>query len=323
MYNILVTGVGAIIGYGIIDSLKKSKYNLKIVGMDIYNDAIGKQFVDCFEQAILASDSNYLEFLKSIIIKYSIDLVFFSTEQEIDRVINNQSFFSELNVKFVLNSSQLHDIAKDKWMTYLKLKQYKFATIRTCIEGEFNELSEQLGIPMLLKPRNSYASKGICKIYDSDDLSYWKRKLQSNFMVQQIVGDINCEYTAATFGLGDGKCSGKIILNRKLSGEGATAKAKVVYIKQLEDEMDKLVEIFKPTGPTNFQFMFHNDKFLLLEINPRISSSVSIRSAFGYNEAEMCIRYYLENEIPTIECLKDGTAIRYIKDFIIYDSNNI
>ena len=38
--NVLVTGIGAIIGYGIIKSLRVSGLNVNIVGMDIYRDAV-------------------------------------------------------------------------------------------------------------------------------------------------------------------------------------------------------------------------------------------------------------------------------------------
>ena len=46
--NALVTGIGTIIGYGIIDSLRKSKYDVNIVGMDINPDAVGKNWCDEF-----------------------------------------------------------------------------------------------------------------------------------------------------------------------------------------------------------------------------------------------------------------------------------
>ena len=63
------------------------------------------------------------------------------------------------------------------------------------------------------------------------------------------------------------------------------------------------------------------DKYLLLEINARISSSTSIREIFGVNESQMCIEYYLENEIPKLQEQKFGTVIRYIED-VYFDSNS-
>ena len=73
-YNILVTGVGAIIGYGVIASLRKSRYDCNIVGMDIFYDAAGQVWCDEFVQAILAVDKNYIPFLKEQIDKYNKDM---------------------------------------------------------------------------------------------------------------------------------------------------------------------------------------------------------------------------------------------------------
>lgn len=75
-YNILVTGVGAIIGYGIIKCLRKSKYDCYITGMDIYEDAVGQAWTDEFIQAVPASDCSYPKFLRTIIERKNIDLVF-------------------------------------------------------------------------------------------------------------------------------------------------------------------------------------------------------------------------------------------------------
>ena len=60
----------------------------------------------------------------------------------------------------------------------------------------------------------------------------------------------------------------------------------------------------------------------LLEINPRISSSTSIRAAFGYNECKMAIEYYLENKKPEQPFIKQGRAVRYIEDYIFYENRN-
>ena len=80
----------------------------------------------------------------------------------------------------------------------------------------------------------------------------------------------------------------------------------------------------KPEGPTNYQFIEDavSETPLLLEVNPRISSSYLIRTAFGINEPEMCIEYYLENKVPHERIVKKGKAYRFINEIIQYDSNN-
>lgn len=322
MYNVLVTGVGAIIGYGIVKSLKKSKYELNIIGTDIYEDAIGQQWCDGFEQAVLASSPNYCEHLKRIIEKHNIDLVIPGIEQDVEKIAKNMDYFSALHTKFVINNKELLITANDKWSTDHILKQHGVPSIPSYIDGEYQSVMSEIGMPFLLKPRRSYASKGIMTIHSEDEYEFWKKKLKDNFMVQKIVGDSDSEYTVGVFVFNNVE-SHKIVMQRKLSGEGSTAKAKIVHNKELEAFIDRLIPIFNPIGPTNFQFRYENGVYYLLEINPRISSSTSLRTAFGYNEAEMCIEYYLENKSPTEPKIRYGTAIRYIEDWIEYDCDHL
>ncbi len=314
MRTVLVTGVGAIIGYGIIKSLRSSRFSVRIIGMDIYPDAIGSKWCDEFVQALPANHPDYLSFLRSLITTYNVDLVIPGIEQDIDRIAMEIDQLQVTN--FAINNLELINVSRDKWLMNNKLLELGYSVIPTAINGEFLDLSRKLGVPMLLKPRISYASKGICRIDNDADFQYWKLKSGSNFMVQQIVGNDDEEYTVGAFGLGDGTTSGKIAFQRKLSGEGSTAKAKVVQLPELDKMVDRLIYSFKPIGPTNFQFRRHNNQFLLLEINPRISSSTSLRTAFGYNEAEMCMEYYVNGVKPGNREILRGSAIRYIEDAV-------
>lgn len=315
-YNVLVTGVGAIIGYGLINSLKKSKYKVKIIGMDIYDDAYGKNICDEFIHAIPAKQDEYPDFLKNIIIEKNIDLVMFGTEQEIYRLINEEKRMGEIYKKLVLNNKDILRMSNDKWETYIFQQNNGIEAIPTYIVGEYEELSEKLGVPFLLKPRKSYASKGIETINNEEEFNFYKKRAAEQFMVQEIIGDIEHEYTAAVFGFGDGKSTKPIILKRKLSQEGSTVKAEVIVDTKLDEHIKNLVEKLKPIGPTNFQYRFCNEKYFLLETNPRISSSTSLRTEFGYNEAEMCIEYFVENKLPKDRVILKGKAVRYIADYI-------
>lgn len=322
-YNVLVTGVGAIIGYGIVNSLRASRYHVRITGIDIYDDAVGQRWCDSFEQAVLTKTPGYAEFLRNIIRKHSIDLVIPGIEQDVSWMSDHSNVISEAGAKFVLNDTKLVKIADDKWLTHEELVKNGLPVIRTLVKGDFTDASAVLGVPMLMKPRRSYASKGIVRLNDVEEYAYWKKKLGDNFMIQEIVGDDNSEFTVAVFGQGDGSHNNEIMLQRRLSVEGATSRARVVFDADLRKATVGLVRVFKPVGPTNFQFRRHDGEYLLLEINPRVSSSTSIRTAFGYNEAEMCITYYLEGRQPEPCSIKQGRASRYIADWIINDSDHL
>lgn len=316
-YNILVTGVGAIIGYGIIHSLRKSKYDVNIVGMDIYEDAVGQEWCDRFLQAIPAADNRYPEFLLDCIKKFDIDLVFFGTEQEIKRACASRDMLNLYYERLVINKPDIITLSEDKWLTCEFLKSRHMNYIPSSIVSDFSMAVNDYGLPVLLKPRRSYASKGIKVVETEEEFNQWSTEFGDQFMVQKLVGDEEHEYTAAVFGLGDGNyVQPPIVLQRKLSKEGSTLKAVVVKEPEIESQLQKLTAELKPLGPTNYQFRIHEGKCLLLEVNPRISSSTSIRTAFGYNEAEMCIEYFVEGKCPTMPCIRMGRATRYITERI-------
>lgn len=316
-YNILVTGVGAIIGYGIVNSLRKSDLNLSIIGTDIFDDAYGKNLVDKFHKNILASSPNYIEHINSIIVKENIDLIIPGIEQDLYALYSLQD---KINSKIVLNNQLSLDLSKDKLLTYNYFKaNTNINLIPTLFQCTYEECCDILGSPFLLKPRSSYASKGIHVISTKREFDFYTNLNVDNIIFQKIISNIESEYTISVFGDGNGSFFDSIILKRQLSKEGATSKAIVVENDKIQNYVIEIVQFLKPIGPTNIQIRVENNIPFLLEINPRISSACSIRSSFGYNDPEMCVKHYLLNEKISKKQLKKGTAIRFIEDFITYD----
>jgi carbamoyl-phosphate synthase large subunit len=317
-YNILVTGVGAIIGYGIIESLRIVNLNCKIIGTDIFEENYGKYICDEFIKVPYTSDPNYATIFSKILSDYQIDIVFPGIEQDLYYFIDNHHNF---NTKIILNKKELVHLSKDKWSMYqfLKGKSYPFL-IPTFTDLNYKLAVETLGLPFIIKPKSSYASKGFNIIRNEEDYLKIENEVNESTLFQPTVGSVDEEYTISVFGDGDGDFIDSLILRRYLSNAGASEKT--FTIKRdvlLMNAVEKLVKIFKPEGPTNFQFRKQNNSVFLLEINPRISSACSIRAKFGYNDPLFCIQHYLENKIYSNQDKKSGKAIRYIADKIVYE----
>ena len=316
--NVLVTGVGAIIGYGVVNSLRLGRYPLKIVGLDIYAHAVGQYWCDAFERSLPVADPGYTRFLQEVIARHGVELVIPGIEQDVSFLSRNRAAFADTGARLALNDAELVAVSDDKWLTREALLELGLPAIDSVLGGSFDEIAARLGVPFLIKPRRSYASKGIAYAEDADDLVYWQRKLGDNFMAQRVVGDANSEFTASLFGWGDGGGSRKMVLQRWLAQDGSTARARVAAEPELEAQMDALTRAFRPVGPTNFQFRRErpSGRCFLLEVNPRLSSSTSLRRAFGMNEAEMCVAHYLDGERPDFAGPRAGGAIRYIEDWL-------
>lgn len=317
--NVLVTGVGAIIGYGVIKSIRKSDQPATIIGTDIYNDAVGQHWCDEFIQAPYAVADEYIPFLIDVIQRHSIDIVFFGTEQEIYKCIDSRQELGKYYKRLVINKPEILQLSRDKWAMQQALIEQGLEklVIPSVIQGSYDQISSLWGSRFLLKPRSSYASKGIHLVDNKKDFDFFKPQMGEGFMAQKLMGDAEHEYTVGVFGLGDGSNSGMIQMKRKLSQEGATAKAWTLQDERLTEAVDEICAELKPIGPTNMQFRLHEGNYYLLEVNPRISSSTSIRAAFGFNEALMSIDYFLNGTV-THPYLKNGAAQRFIDEVITY-----
>lgn len=311
--NVLVTGVGAIIGYGIINSIRAQKvYPVRIVGMDIYDDAYGQFLCDKFYIAERADSPRYLDYINDVIDKESIDLIMPGIEQDMYRL---HELEDKVHTKVVLNNDLLINLSKDKLETFRFFKEKGVNVIPTFFGIPYEQCVAKLGNPFLLKPRTSYASKGIHKIYSEEDFKFYNKHPEDN-ICQRIIGTDSSEYTIAIFGKGDGTYADYIILRRKLAQTGATDKATtVLYDKALMDYVDKICEITKPFGPTNIQLRKDGDEVYLLEINPRISSACSLRTHLGYNDPLKCIELYLNNRHMAPIEKKVMHAVRFIDDY--------
>lgn len=314
--NALVTGIGTIIGYGIINSLRASKYDVHIVGMDMNPEAVGKHWCDEFVIAQPASADNYIPFLKKTMDDYRIDIVLIGIEQDMNRISASRQELAYYLDRIVVNTEKVIDFTNDKWTTFEFLSKNNLPAIDSTLETEYSKLRAYFGGDFLVKPRKSYSSRGIKIIKDEITFNYYKYLNGNEMMCQRICGDNEHEFTAAAFCYGNGNCSKPIILKRKLSFEGSTLTAEVVDCKPIEESIIKLTGLLKPIGPTNFQYRLEGDVAYLLEINPRISSSTSLRTAFGYNESEMAIDFFVRGTKELFPSVKKGKAVRYISDFV-------
>lgn len=324
MKTVLITGVGAIMGYGMLRSIRKSHPNIKLIGTDIYSDAVGQAWSDVFIQAPMTSDENYMEWLYDVVCTHNVDLLIPGIEQDVHKLAEEINNVEKYPCVFAINNPLLIELTKDKLFMHDKLLELNDPSrIVSLTSGDFEKLSTTLGLPFILKPRRSYASKGLVRIRNYEEFAPYEKKLGKELIAQPIIGTDDEEYTVGTFGDGLGGISTAITLKRKLAKDGSTASASIANSTELDLVVQRLCKYFNPVGPTNLQFRKDGDDWKLLEINPRVSSTTSIRSAFGFNEAAMCIDFYLYGKTLTkTEISSEGFAIRFIEDYIVYDRNN-
>jgi len=324
MKTILVSGASGVVGYGVLRSLRRADADFKLIGTTIYDDSVAQAFCDIFELAPPTTEEHYIDWLCKVIKKYQVDMIIPGIEADMIAWNDARDQLTATGTYVLLNNPDLIKLCSDKWSFYEALSASGSSlAISSRLVGSFDELKAEFGLPFLLKPRRGFASKGIVRIDSKEAFTPHQQNLGTVVMAQPIVGTNDEEYTVSAFFDINSDLLCHMGLKRKLAREGYTEKAQVAEPTKVRSAIKELATLFKPVGPTNFQFRVQNDQLKLLEINPRVSSATSIRTAFGYNESFMSVECFLNNKVMKQPDIKHGYAVRYIEDYIFYDSDSI
>ena len=320
MRTVLVSGASGIVGYGTLRSLQRSGLDLRLIGTSMYDDSVAPAFCDVFEQAPPTRDPGYLAWLLATLRKHRVDMLIPGIEVDMYAWVDHVPEIEATGARILQNSIPLVHLCKDKWAFFENLAAAKIpCAIDSSLSQDFEELCERFGLPFLLKPRRGFGSKGIVRVDSAAGFAVHRDQMGPNLLAQPIVGNDDEEFTTSAFCDGKGGLYASMTLRRKLSRDGFTDRAEVVPTDPFMPAILQLCRHFQPLGPTNFQFRSAADGIKLLEINPRISSSTSIRSAFGYNESAMAVDYFLGGKIPVQPPIRRGKAVRYTDEHIFYE----
>jgi carbamoyl-phosphate synthase large subunit len=320
MKRVLVSGASGIVGYGVLRSLRQAGQPCFLVGTSIYDDSVAPAFCDVFEQAPHTGAREYLDWLLATLRRHRIDLLIPGIEIDMYHWVDHVPEIHATGALPLLNEPELIALCKDKWGFYQQLAAAGMAcVIESSLDQDFDALAAKFGLPFLLKPRRGFGSKGIVRVMSEDVFLKHRADIGAVLMVQPIVGNDEEEFTTSAYCDGLGGYFASMTLRRKLSRDGFTDKAEVAETAEFVPAMDELCRLFRPLGPTNFQFRRCTDGPKLLEINPRISSSTSIRTAFGYNESAMALNFFLDHRDPVQPAIRRGRAVRYTDEQIFYE----
>lgn len=317
MGTILVSGASGIIGYGILRSLRQSHPNYRLVGTTVYERTVARAFCDIFEVGPLTNDEKYFPWLVDLIKRFDVSIVVPGIEADVFAWNEHRETIEDAGAIALLNNSDLIRLCSDKWLFYQSLIENDSPyAIPTSLEYD-----ERLGrFPLLAKPRKGSGSKGIVIIENRECLEAHLAVSKSTVIYQPIIGRADEEYTCSAFFDKKSRLCSFVSMRRKLSPGGFTESAEPMDPPAIEAALTHLGDVFKPVGPTNFQVRVDKGQLKLLEINPRISSATSIRTAFGYNESGMAVDCFLNGITPGQPRIKRGYAVRYMEDMVYYDS---
>jgi len=301
---VLVTGVGGDIGQSVIKCLKDTEYNLHLFGCDTDPFAAGRAMVGKFFQPPPAKNAGkYLDFIKKVLSKEKIGYVIPTTEIEIEFFDKHRDCFKNVTT-VLINEHRVIGTFLDKYETIKFLRDNDISHPETyLVESYTNELE----CPFILKPRRGCGGKDLILVSDYDEFNFLK-KTRRDFIVQEIVGGEDDEYTITVFSTGKEFYS---IGFRRYLGYGSLSKiAHLVKDDEIRVLAEKIVKATSLEGSLNIQCRKTDSGYIPFEVNPRFSSTVYTRHYFGFQDVKWWLDLKQGKNITYNPKFQKGTAVR-------------
>ncbi|KZX11414.1 ATP-grasp domain-containing protein [Methanobrevibacter oralis] len=286
MKNVLVFPCGSEIGLEINNALKYCKDFVLFGGSSI--DDHGKYVYNNYIPNIpFIDDDNFLEFINSVIEKYSIDLIYPAHD---DVVLKLAQLKNQLNAHVVVSNDRTCDICRSKSKTYDFFKDENFIPKYYDIKKDdfySDEKAEKINkvldkeFPIFLKPDVGQGAKGVAIANNFDDL---KRHFNENpglIAVEYLPYE---EYTIDCFSSNDRLlyCEKRERIRVK---DGISVNATTIKTEQIiKDIAKKINSKLSFDGAWFFQLKKDkNNQYKLLEIAPRIAGTMALHRNTGIN----------------------------------------
>lgn len=306
---VLVTAIGGDVGVGCLRNLRRAFGNtLRLIGTNTVPNPSGSYLCDTWHFIPPATNKSYLEVLSKIVLREQVDLIIPGSDPEIV-VLADAEFPKSVTVS-ISPASTIHTM-NDKWETARCFEAHGIPFLPGMLASDYDGRYER----WVAKPRIGHGSRGII------GPSSGPIPMRNDETIIQEAFDAP-EYTSAFYIQQDRTISGSITFRRVLDG-GRTVACEV------DRKMDSRVrcEIFEPLneailfeGAVNLQFFApQNQDLAPFEVNCRFSGTSSIRSAFGFNDAEFLVQERLLKEPLPAPQIRRGCAIRTSSDVIFRD----
>jgi carbamoyl-phosphate synthase large subunit len=318
--RILVTGAGALLGQGIIRSLRRSAMRFDIVAVDPNPLSVGLYWADRGYTVPLAASAGYVDRVSEILSRERPDLLMVGTNEELPIFAARRAEFErDFGCRVLVSDPDVVAVTTDKYRTYQFMRDCGFHPPQSALPADSQRLIAAVGFPLVVKPRVGGRSIGLSLVKNEKQL---RQALESgtNLVVQEHVGGPEREYTAGTLRF-EGQEIVSIVMRRDLR-DGNTYRAFAEPFSELNNAVAGFAHALKAFGPANFQFRLDAEgRPRVFEINGRFSGTTPLRALVGFPEVEMCVRHLLDGEPLRQPEIKPMTILRHWSEIVVSNAD--
>lgn len=345
--TVLLSAVGSPTAPGLLKWLRANgERKIRIIGMDMADEPSCRYLVDVFHRVPAADDPNYCDLVLDICKEDKVDIYFPNISAEVSAVSSRKMEFENIGTIVSIADQKAVEISNNKLRTYKFLKSkgilvpdfYEVRSIKDFMDG-----CRVLGYPqkaVCIKLTCNSGSRGV-RIIDAkknryqifahekpnsfftsyeDMLSILREadKMDEMMLVEYMPGN---EYTVDL--LADhGKVLYMVGRENVQSMMSIAQESIVTRIDSAYETSRRVVEELGLDGNIGFDFMKNEQGVpMLMDINPRITATVSVIAAAGVNLPYLRIKQLLGEPLPNCE-IDYGTRLKRRYGEIYTDSQN-
>lgn len=297
MKRILVTAIGSFSADVVIRNLKNTGYC--VVGCDIYKEEWIANSLDVYkfyQSPYATQQQKYIDFIKDVCAKESIEYVVPLTDVEVDVLNKNRNQLE--NITICISDQQTISVCRDKYNLYIYLKEKGIDyLIPTVLLDDID--ANYIEVPGVIKPRDGRSSQGLhyinskqklVQFIDENDISNYvfQPKIEGSVVTVDVIR--NKEFFMAT---------PRLELLRTLNGAGTSVK--VFYEIELIKMAKRIADILNVRGCVNFEFIETEEgEYRFLECNPRFSGGVAFSCLAGYDYVKNHVKCFTKERLDEV-----------------------
>ncbi|MDE6072170.1 MAG: ATP-grasp domain-containing protein [Muribaculaceae bacterium] len=173
-------------------------------------------------------------------------------------------------------------------------------------------------MPAIVKPRKGGSSRGIKIFHDVEDLMLLQDL--DKYVIQEYI-EHNREYSVDCYISASGEILATVPRERLEIMGGEVTRTKTCRNPHLIEMSRKVIEHFKLTGPVTIQFLhdLDRDRYLLMEVNPRLGGGVICSIYAGAPIPDYIIEEALSKPVtPTTQWVDGVLMARYQSEAMFY-----
>ncbi len=251
----------------LLDYARMKSVKLIVLSDDDQNSC--KLLVDNF--IYMPSDINQKEFIKDIILRYSVEGIFVASNFDLLLLKRLDEWLTEKGIVYYGPKHDYIDVCLSKRKHNQLLKQLYLKSPNTYEIDDIIKQHREDIYPLIIKPDYGQGSTNISLVFSLNELTknYYNR---NEFIAQEKI--IGQEYTVDCFTDKAGELLLCVPRLRKKVVAGHSVISMVCFDEEIENLVEILNEKLKIFGPWNVQLFRNENGLIVHDINPRIANGI-------------------------------------------------